>query len=1033
MANNKTRRYLLLSSLGFVVVIALGLFLFEQFRGMVWHHTSSSREIHQEHIERLYEATLDKITEYIEIQYPVLHDTERFKREAWTEWFWNTADELNAIADIYQLPCICFIVKSGAEYRYLVSSGLQRYEIPEWFSRPVWEGPPPAFVNEALETGRLTLSPLHADNELDGPISAVRPIMADGDVLGLLGIYDDVSSLDHHLRHQDSHIEEQESQMMFGMRIILLAVIAVILLFLCYQLWLGNKTLVPMQDAEADERTRLMLEATPMMCSLWDSDGQIIDCDGETLKIMGLSKKSDYIENFFKLNPEYQPNGELTSGTVSRVVRETLETGYQRFEWLTHTAAGEPIPLEATAVRVPWKNSFRLAVYSRDLREEKVKEAALQEIKNRLRVMLDTMALACLFFDPEGNLIDCNQRTVDLFGYEHTTEMLGKFKDLSPEYQPDGRESYEKAMELRVIAVDTGEAVFHWIHQKRDGTPLPAEVTLIRVPWKDNYRIVSYVRDLSELIETEKNLTRVLATVESSPNIVLNLDKNGNIEYMNPAFVDVAGFSREELQRDGLALVLSPGDLACLNREYVPAALKDKITKFEIQIITKTAERREYAFSAFAVSPQTGNTGVGMLGRDVTELKRMNLDLKAAKDQAERALASEIQYNKAKSDFLSRVSHELRTPLNAIVGMTSIAKTTTNADELSHCWANIDEAIEHLLELVNDVLDMTGFDTGSFNFFSHPFSFSKLMASVIDNVTRKAQAKEQIFIADIDSGIHEWMDSDERRLKQILLKLLSNAVKFTPGKGKIELHARMIENSGKGCTIRFDVVDNGAGISNEILERMWDVFEQADTSTTREHGGLGLSLTLVKRIVDLMRGELRVESEMGKGSRFTCDVRLGVVKDGLGTVNDETQQGENTGGAVQYDSLNLSGKRVMIVDDVSLNREILLMLLEHTGAVLDEASTGDEAVRMFGRDKYDLVLMDLHMPVMDGYVATKNIRASAKPWAKSVPVIAISAESSGDIHSKCMEAGITDHLSKPVEIEDLLKTIAKWMPSGTPQ
>jgi len=232
----------------------------------------------------------------------------------------------------------------------------------------------------------------------------------------------------------------------------------------------------------------------------------------------------------------------------------------------------------------------------------------------------------------------------------------------------------------------------------------------------------------------------------------------------------------------------------------------------------------------------------------------------------------------------------------------------------------------------------------------------------------------------------------------------------------------MAENNGNECAVRFEVVDNGIGITDEMLERLGEIFEQADDGITREHDGMGLGLSLTKRIVDLMGGELWAESKPGEGSRFICGVRLGIVQ------TDPRQYEKGNAGGVPPD---LTGKRVMIVDDVDINREILLLLLDNTGAVIDEANTGDEAVRMFLQDKYDLILMDIRMPVMDGFTATKKIRASAQPWAMTVPVISVSAEKYDDLRLKCLEAGINDHITKPVEMEALFEMIAKWT-SETP-
>jgi len=226
----------------------------------------------------------------------------------------------------------------------------------------------------------------------------------------------------------------------------------------------------------------------------------------------------------------------------------------------------------------------------------------------------------------------------------------------------------------------------------------------------------------------------------------------------------------------------------------------------------------------------------------------------------------------------------------------------------------------------------------------------------------------------------------------------------------------MEEHDEKECAVRFEIIDNGIGISRETMEHLGEAFEQADNSITRKFNGMGLSLPIAKRIIGLMKGEMRIESKEGEGSCFSFIVRFDVVnqKDG------ETDKQES-------DFYNLRGRRVLIVDDIAINREILVMMLEDTGAILDEACNGDEAVKMFLQNMYNLILMDLHMPVMDGYTSAKTIRSSKRSWAGTVPIISISAEAGAGHREKCKEAGITDCLVKPVAAESLFKLISKYM------
>ncbi|MDR2923628.1 MAG: PAS domain S-box protein, partial [Treponema sp.] len=922
--------------------------MFAQFRSMLVNYSAYSERIQKDLLEQFSTTTLSGIARHIEKMYPVLHDTHRLKQEAGTEWFWDISDDFHNIATIFSFAYIYYIEKNDDNYIFLISSGIRRDEHPEWLGGPVWEGGAvPAFIDEAWKTKQLTISPQSTVNEWGELLSAALPVIQDGNVVGILGVDYDISFLNDYMR-QELRLQEQQSALIRRLQNILIVATILIIVFMGWQVWLSSSSvIVPAREAEADERTRLMLDATPMICTLWDTNGNLLDCNSDTLNILGLADKQDFLGHFFELNPEYQPNGEKSRDMIQRFTRTALETGHARYEWLYRAKAGD-IPVDVTAVRVPWKNSWRIACYARDLRMYKAKEALVNETEERLRIMLDTMTLACFFFDSIGGPVDCNQRAADLFGCKDKKELLENFYHLSPEYQNDGRHSREKAHELIKTAFESGKKAFLFDHIRTDGTPLPVEVTLIRVEWKGSYRIVAYLRDLSKIVETENNLKRMMILVESSPNLAMFLGPGGNIEYMNPAVCAVTGFTQEELERDGLATLFSPENFERLTREYIAEALKNKRASFEMIMTLKNGEERDFSFSVFSVQINDGSTGLGLIGRDITEFKRMQMDLAAAKEEAERALTSEIQYNKAKNDFLSKVSHELRTPLNAIIGITSIAEKTGKKTEMDGGFAKIREASEQLLWLVNGILDMAGFDTDSFDFAPMPFSFHKAMDSVITSIAQKTRAKRQIFIADIDSDIHDWVYSDERRLKQVLLNLLNNAVKFTPEKGTIELSAQTAENDGNECTVCFEVKDSGIGITPKMLSNMGEIFEQEDNSITRSYGGIGLGLPLTKRIVDLMGGKLWVDSERGKGSRFICYVRLGVL---------QQEKNENSAAGDSSAVKDLTGKRILVVDDVDINREIILALLEDTGAILDEAKDGDEAVEMFSQNKYDLVFM----------------------------------------------------------------------------
>jgi CheY-like chemotaxis protein len=258
-------------------------------------------------------------------------------------------------------------------------------------------------------------------------------------------------------------------------------------------------------------------------------------------------------------------------------------------------------------------------------------------------------------------------------------------------------------------------------------------------------------------------------------------------------------------------------------------------------------------------------------------------------------------------------------------------------------------------------------------------------------------------------------------MKQILFNLLFNAVKFTPEKGEIRLSSQKVDASDGKCTIRFEVSDTGIGISAESQERLWDIFEQDDNGISRTYGGTGLGLPITKRIVEMMNGSIQVESEPGTGSRFICTIRVYYKEQTARPQAGDEITGKDTG------ELDLTGCRILIVDDVEINREIIMNLLEDTGAVIDCVQDGKEAIDLFTLNGYEIILMDLHMPGMDGFETARRIRSSGLPKADSVSIIAVTADTSGDVIAACLEAGMDDHIGKPIDYETLRKKIARYL------
>ncbi|MDR2124659.1 MAG: response regulator [Desulfovibrio sp.] len=403
--------------------------------------------------------------------------------------------------------------------------------------------------------------------------------------------------------------------------------------------------------------------------------------------------------------------------------------------------------------------------------------------------------------------------------------------------------------------------------------------------------------------------------------------------------------------------------------------------------------------------------------------------------------------NRVKSSFLSRMSHEMRTPMNAIIGMTGIAKASTNAAKKEDCLDRIQDAADHLLGVINDILDMSKIETGKFELFLDKFSLPELISRAVRLFSFKVGEKKQSVILDLDEKLPHNIISDEQRITQVLTNLLSNAVKFTPEQGVITVRAALESVNADICMLRIAVSDTGIGISPEVQGRLFRPFEQADAGSSRRFGGTGLGLAISRHIAGLMQGELRVESAIGRGSTFSFRFAAELPAAGAGRDEpgaDAAGPGPDTAPTGGPDAApapepsgdgepavpeTVRGCRILLAEDVEINREIMEAVLEPAEAVLTSAENGLEAVKLFSEnpDAFDIILMDINMPEMDGYEAARRIRALDRPEAATIPIVAMTANSYREDVESCLAAGMNDHIAKPVDTEALFNVLHKHL------
>ena len=422
---------------------------------------------------------------------------------------------------------------------------------------------------------------------------------------------------------------------------------------------------------------------------------------------------------------------------------------------------------------------------------------------------------------------------------------------------------------------------------------------------------------------------------------------------------------------------------------------------------TKT---REWTESDEQLAAIVASAISGAITRDSMERRRTE-----ALEEARKA-------SQAKGDFLANMSHEMRTPMNAIIGMTKIAISSEDPERIKYGLSRIDEASNHLLGVINDILDMSKIEANKFELSNVTFSFSKVIQNVKDVIQFRVDEKKQTFSIEIDENIPEYFIGDSQRLSQVIMNLITNAVKFTPEKGTIALKAKTKSIEGTKHTLYISVSDSGIGISDEQKAKLFKSFEQADSSTSRKFGGTGLGLAISKHIIEMMGGSIDVESELNCGSVFSFTVVL-ELGDGTQITDRQITFAEMT----KADSFG--DKRILLAEDVEINIEILVALLENTGVEIIAVHNGLEAVNEFSEnpDNYDLILMDIQMPEMDGYEATRKIRALPIEWAKRIPIIAMTANVFQEDINKSIEAGMNGHLGKPINFDELRRTLKLYL------
>jgi len=587
-------------------------------------------------------------------------------------------------------------------------------------------------------------------------------------------------------------------------------------------------------------------------------------------------------------------------------------------------------------------------------------------------------------------------------------EFGGSWEEWWDVVHPDDRERLATAFQRQMRHPDSRYEIEFRLRHK-DGTYrwFLSRATVLLDGDGQPYRMIGSHLDVTDRKHAEEERDRFFTL---APDLMCVGTFAGELKRVNPSWERILGFTFDELRAKPLWDLVHPEDRARTLDVVRNLSRGVNQADFENRYRCKDGSYKWIQWTAAIVAD---DQLIYAAGRDVTARKRADRELAVARDQA-------VEAARAKSDFLATMSHEIRTPLNGVIGMTGLLLDTPLSPQQREYAEIVRSSGEALLALVNDILDFSKIEAGKLDLELVDFDLRELVETAVDMFAEPARRKGLKLRSGVENDVPMVVRGDPGRLRQILTNLIANAIKFTE-RGEVALRLTPVTSREHDAVIRFEVKDTGVGITPEVRARLFEAFSQADASTTRKYGGTGLGLAICKRLTSMMGGQIGVESEPGMGSTFWFTVRL----------QPAAGQTETPPPALAVSPVPHAPPaphtRILVAEDYVVNQKVTVHMLEQLGYRADVAATGVEVLQAIERIPYAAILMDCRMPEMDGFEATRRVRAREREGGGHLPIIAMTASALKDDRERCLSAGMDDYVSKPVRKDDLALVLQRWV------